>query len=81
MIEVAAAIAAIPFILGTYRFGRLGGRVSKSRQRPWLVLCARMKCISLIRTETMPGAGKPALAVRHCVLWPTLQGCDQRCVK
>jgi hypothetical protein len=46
-----------------------------------LVLCARMKCISLIRTETIPGGDKPALAVRRCVLWLTLRDCDQQCVK
>ena len=48
-------VGAILFILGKHRFRKFGGRVFKCRQQPWLVLCARMKCISLIRTETIPG--------------------------
>jgi hypothetical protein len=68
-------------ILGWCRLAKLAVKRLKSGQESWLVFCASTKCLSLVDTETVAGEERPVLVVRHCVLWPTLEGCDQRCVK
>ena len=53
----------------------------KSHQESWLVFCARMRCLSLVDTEPVTEGAARGLVVRHCLLWPTLKDCDQRCFK
>ena len=81
MNDVVGATAAIPFIVGHHSLFKHCGRLFLLNREQWLVLCAATKCLSLVDTETVAGVGRPDLVVGHCLLWPTLQGCDQRCVK
>jgi hypothetical protein len=82
MNEAAAEVASIPFVLRLCRLIKTVGRLFHSRQQPWLVLCPTLNHLSIIEAEVMliSGGNKPGLAVRDCLLWPELHGCEQQCV-
>ena len=81
MDDITVAGAVILFVIGWYGFIRLSGHLRPSRWQASVVWCARMKCMSLIETEPPRGEEKNSLAVSHCLLWPQLHDCDQRCIR
>jgi hypothetical protein len=78
--DITVAGAVILFVLGWYGLIRLSGHFRPSQWQASMVWCARMKCISLIDTEPARPEKKNSLTVSHCLLWPDLRDCDQRCI-
>ena len=82
MLDYALPYAPILFIVCGYGIVKLGGRFWRSGPRSSLLLwCARMKCLSVVDTESTNSETGQSKNVTHCLLWPELQGCDQRCIK
>ena len=73
--------ALILFILCGYGVVKLGACCLRSCPRTSLLWCARMKCVSVVDTEVSNSETGRIETVTHCLLWPELKGCDQRCVK
>lgn len=81
MDDITVAGAVILFILGWYGLIRASGHFRPSQWQTSVAWCARMKCMSLIETEPPRGEEKYSLNVSHCLLWPELHDCDQRCIR
>ncbi|HJX10630.1 MAG TPA: hypothetical protein VJ733_09020 [Candidatus Binatia bacterium] len=81
MDDITVGGAAVLFVIGWYGLIRLSGHFCPSQWRASVVWCARMKCMSLIETEPPQGEEKNSLTVSHCLLWPDLHDCDQRCIR
>jgi hypothetical protein len=77
MLDDLLVYQPILFIVGSYCIVKLGGRFWRSAPHSLLLWCARMKCFAVVDTEET-GQGKK---VTHCLLWPELRSCDQRCIK
>ncbi len=71
----------ILFIVGGYCIVKLGGWFWRSRSRALVLWCARMKCLSVVDTEGTTSETGQSEKVIHCLLWPELKDCDQRCIK
>jgi len=78
--EVAAAGLAILLVFIWCGLIRFAGRFRPARWQSIMVWCARMKCISLIEAEPVANKERKSAAVCHCLLWPELHDCDQRCI-
>lgn len=68
VLGVLGAVLLVEILLGPYR-------------RLKMVWCPGIDGVSFVETEptSTPSATLPA--VKNCLLWPALHGCDQRCVK
>jgi hypothetical protein len=75
------SVAASLVMLGGYGLILFVGRLLKSRGQLWFVWCSRVKCFSLVDTGSVPPGEEKSPAVQHCLLWPELHSCDQRCIK
>ena len=81
MDDSAAAGLAILLVFIWYGVIRLAGRLRPPQWQASVAWCARMKRMSLIETEPPRGEEKYSLNVSHCLLWPELHDCDQRCIR
>jgi hypothetical protein len=81
MSDLAAALSALLFILGAYVALKLVERFLGSSHETSFVWCSRMRCFSLIDTDTKARATGPGKTITRCLLWPELHDCNQRCVK
>ena len=81
MDDIAAAGAVIVLVVIWCGVIRLGGGLCPPQWHASVVWCARMKCMSLIETEPAEAKNKNSLAVWHCLLWPEIHDCDQRCIR
>jgi hypothetical protein len=82
MFEPVLPYAPTLFIVCGYGVAKLGGWLRRSGPHSALVLwCARMKCLSVVDTEGTTSETGQSEKVTHCLLWPELKDCDQRCIK
>jgi hypothetical protein len=81
MLDDLLVYQPILFIVGSYCIVKLGGRFWRSGPRSLVLWCARMKCLSVVDTEATTSETGQSENVTHCLLWPELHGCDQRCIK
>ena len=81
MLDYSLPYALILFIACGYGVVKLGGWFRRSGPRVSLLWCARMKCLSVVDTEVITAETGQSEKVTHCLLWPELRGCDQRCIK
>jgi len=81
MIDYGVPYALILFIVCGDGVVKLGGWRRRAAPRSSVLWCARMKCLSVVDTETTRSETGQSEKVTHCLLWPELQGCDQRCIK
>ncbi len=80
MDDSTAAGLAILLVFIWYGVIRLAGRLRPPQWQASVVWCARIKCMSLIETAPPRGKEKNPPAICHCLLWPELHDCDQRCI-
>ena len=80
MDDSVAAGAVILLVFIWYGVIRLAGHLRPPQWHAIVVWCARMKCMSLIETAPPPGKEKTPPTICHCLLWPELHDCDQRCI-
>lgn len=71
----------ILFIVCGYGAAKLGVWFRRSGWHSSLLWCARMRCFSVVDTEVSNSETGRSETVSHCLLWPALKDCDQRCVK
>jgi hypothetical protein len=71
----------ILFVIGSYGVVKVCGWFRRSAPHSSLLWCARMKCLAVVDTEVTLSETDQSEKVTHCLLWPELQGCDQRCIK
>lgn len=81
MFDITVAGAVILFAIGWYGLIRLSEHFRPSPRQASVVWCTRMKCMSMIETERPKSKAKSPFAVSHCLLWPDLHDCDQRCIR
>lgn len=81
LLDNALPYALIVFILCGYGVAKLSPRFRRSGARSLVLWCARMKCMTLVDTEMSDSEAGQSEKVTHCLLWPELKDCDQRCVK
>ena len=81
MLDYGLLYTVILFVIGGYGVVRLGGWFRRSDPHAALLWCARMKCLSVVDTEVITSETGQSEKVTHCLLWPELHGCDQRCIK
>lgn len=81
MLDYLHPYALILFIVCGYGSVKLGGWFRRSRSQSSVLWCARMKCLSVVDTAVTKSETGQSETVTHCLLWPELQGCDQRCMK
>ena len=81
MLDYLHPYVLVLFIICGYGAAKLGVWAWRSRQRSLLLWCARMKCFSIVDTEATSAETGQSSNVTHCLLWPELKECDQRCVK
>jgi len=81
MLDDLLVYQPILFIVGSYCIVKLGGRFWRSGPRSLVLWCARMKSMSVVDTEVTTSETGQSEKVTHCLLWPELHGCDQRCIK
>jgi len=81
MFDPVLLYAPILFIACGYGAVKLGVWFRRSGRQSSLLWCARMKCFSVVDTEISNSKTGQSKTVIHCLLWPELKDCDQRCVK
>jgi len=81
MLDDLLIFQPILFIVGGYCIVKLGGWFLRSAPRSLVLWCARMKCLAVVDTEVTTSESGRSEKVIHCLLWPELHGCDQRCIK
>lgn len=81
MLDFGLLYALILFIVGGYGVVKLIGWLRRSSPHSSVLWCARMKCFSVVDTEVTKSETGQSKKVVHCLLWPELHDCDQRCIK
>ena len=81
MLDDLHPYALILFIICGYGAAKLGVWFHRAGQHSSLLWCARMRCFSIVDTEVISAETSQSANVTHCLLWPDLKECDQRCVK
>ncbi len=81
MFDYGMLYALILLVLSVYGIVKLSGWFLRSGPHSSLLWCARMRCLSVVDTEVSSSATGQSENVSHCLLWPELKDCDQRCIK
>ena len=80
MLDYGLPYALILFIVCGYGGVKLGTWLRRLRPSSSVLWCARMKSFSVVDTEVRNSAAGQSETVTHCLLWPELKDCDQRCI-